>query len=164
MFRVLLGSVVLYPADAIATEKVVEEAAKYQGIVYIRTTRKDTPLLYGPDTSFPIGRSKTLKESQADVVTVVACGITLHEALAAYEELKKEGILIRGIDLYSIKPIDVSTLERAMQETKAIITVEDHFAEGGIGEAVKSALSVHPRADFFLSRAPKSPRGGAPGI
>jgi transketolase len=161
MFRTLLGSVVLYPADAIATEKLVEEAVKYQGIVYIRTTRKDTPLLYGPETSFPIGCSKTLKESQTDVVTVVACGITLHEALAAYEELKKEGVLIRVIDLYSIKPIDVLTLERAMEETRAIITVEDHFAEGGIGEAVKSALSVHPVAIYSLA-VRQIPRSGKP--
>ncbi|MBI2315080.1 transketolase [Candidatus Daviesbacteria bacterium] len=140
MFRSMLNSVVLYPSDAISTEKLTEEAAKHEGNVYIRTTRKDTPILYKPDEDFPIGGSKTLKKSSKDLVTVVGAGITLHEALAAFEELKKEGILIRVIDLYSIKPVDTASLKKAAKETKAIIVVEDHFPEGGIAEAVGSAL------------------------
>jgi len=158
MFRTLLGSVVLYPSDAVSTERLVEEAARHHGVVYIRTTRKDTPILYGNDEEFPIGESKTLKESANDRVTVVAAGITLFEALVAYEELKKEGIFIRVIDLYTVKPIDRKTLIKAGKETKAVITVEDHFPEGGIGEAVLSALAkenipVHPLAVY---RMPKS--------
>jgi transketolase len=141
MFRTLLNSVVLYPSDAVSTEKLVEEAAKHRGIVYIRTTREDTPVIYRNDEIFRIGGSKVLKRSAKDVATVVAAGITLHEALAAYEELKRDGIFIGVLDLYSIKPIDVVTLTEAARDTGRIITVEDHFAEGGMGEAVRSALA-----------------------
>lgn len=141
MFRTLLNSVVLYPCDAISTEKLVEEAAKHVGNVYIRTTRKDTPIIYGITQEFPIGEHKVLKKSEKDVVTVIGAGVTVFEALAAYDELEKENIKIRVIDLYSIKPIIVKKLLKSIQGTKAVITVEDHFAEGGLGEAVKSALS-----------------------
>lgn len=161
MFRVLLGSTVLYPSDAYATERLVEEAAKHHGIVYIRTTRKDTPILYTADEKFPIGGSKILKQSPSDKVTVVAAGITLFEALQAYEELKKEGITIRVIDLYSIKPIDVKTLEKAAKETQAIIVVEDHYPEGGIAEAVRSALGS-TSAKIHSLAVRKMPRSGKP--
>ena len=144
MFRSILGSVVLYPSDAVSTDKLVEAAAKHKGIVYIRTTRMETPVLYSPGQEFKIGGSKVLRHSRKDVATVLAAGITLHEALAAYEELKKQGVLIRVIDLYSIKPIDKKTLTQAAKETGAIITVEDHYPEGGIGEAIRSALSDLP--------------------
>ena len=113
MFRTILNSVVLYPSDAVSAEKLVEEAAKHRGIVYLRTTREDTPIIYRNDEVFRIGGSKVLKRNSQDVATVVAAGITLHEALAAYEELKKDDIFIGVIDLYSIKPIDVQTLTRA---------------------------------------------------
>lgn len=161
MFRAILNSVVLYPSDAVSTEKLVEEAAKHNGIVYIRTTRKDTPIIYDKDEEFIIGGSKVLRKSNSDFVTVIAAGVTLHEALNAYEELKKEGIFIRVIDLYSIKPIDISTLHEAARTTKAIITVEDHFAEGGLGEAVKTALSDHAAPVYSLS-VRKMPRSGKP--
>jgi transketolase len=141
MFRTLLNGVVLYPSDAVSTEKLVEEAAKHKGIVYLRTTREDTPIIYRNDEVFRIGGSKVLKRNSQDVATVVAAGITLHEALAAYEELKKDDILIGVIDLYSIKPIDVQALTRAAYDTGTIITVEDHYAEGGMGEAIRSALA-----------------------
>ena len=101
IFRTLLNGVVLYPSDAVSTEKLVEESAKHYGIVYIRTTRKDTPILYNPDEEFPIGGSKVLRRSNRDMLTVVTAGITLFEALSAYEELKKAGIFIRIIDLCS---------------------------------------------------------------
>ncbi|OGW37383.1 MAG: transketolase [Nitrospirae bacterium RBG_13_39_12] len=140
MFRTILNSVVLYPSDAISTEKLVEESAKHHGIFYIRTTRKDTPVIYDKDEDFAIGGSKVLRKSNSDIITVIAAGVTLHEALDAYEELKKEGIFIRVIDLYSIKPIDKTAIQEAMGISRAIITVEDHFAEGGLGEAVRSAL------------------------
>ncbi len=141
MFRTLLNSVVLYPSDAVAAEKLVEEAAQHRGIVYLRTTREDTPVIYPAEEAFPIGGSKVLKRSEQDAATVVAAGITLHEALAAHEELKKDGILIGVVDLYSIKPLDREALDGAVQVSKNIITVEDHYAEGGIGEAVRTALA-----------------------
>lgn len=144
LFRAILGSVVLYPSDAVSTERLVEEMAWHTGIVYLRTTRKDLPVLYRNDEAFWIGGSKVLRSNRKDVATIVAAGITLHEALRAYEELKKEGILVRVIDLYSVKPVDVATLRRAAFETGFIITVEDHFAEGGIADAVRTALSKHP--------------------
>jgi transketolase len=141
MFRSILDSTVLYPADAVATEKLVESAAEQRGIVYIRTTRNPTPILYSENDTFPIGGSKTLRESKDDRVTVVAAGITLHEALKAYRSLKAEGMQIRVIDLYSIKPLDAAVLKKAAAETGGIVTVEDHVAEGGLGEAVRSVLS-----------------------
>ncbi len=141
LFRTLLDGVVLYPSDAVATEKLVEEAAKHRGIVYLRTTREATPIIYRNDEAFRIGGSKVLKRNERDVAVIVAAGITLHEALAAYEELNKKGFSVGVIDLYSIKPLDAETLSEAARATGKIITVEDHFAEGGIGEAVRTALS-----------------------
>ena len=158
MFRAVLNSVVLYPSDAVSTEQLVEEAAKHNGIVYIRTTRNDTPVLYNSDEAFHIGGCKVLRSSGNDYVTVVAAGITLYEALKAYDELIKEGIFIRVIDLYSVKPADTKTLCEAARNTKAIITVEDHFAEGGIGEAVGSVLRDRsvPVHSLAVRKMPKS--------
>jgi transketolase len=144
LFRAILGSVVLYPSDAVSTEKLVEEMAKRQGIFYLRTTRMETPILYRNDEAFWIGGSKVLRSNRKDKAAIVAAGITLHEALQAYEELKKAGILVRIIDLYSVKPVDVATLRKAAEDTGFIITVEDHFAEGGIADAVRTALSRNP--------------------
>ena len=143
MFRSLLNSVVLYPSDAVSTERLVEEMAKHHGISYLRTTRKDTPIIYRNDEVFRIGGSKILRSSTADIATIVAAGITLHEALKAYEELKNEGFLVRVIDLYSVKPLDQTTLLQAIEDTGMLITVEDHGAAGGLGEAVLSALAGH---------------------
>ncbi len=151
----------MYPCDAVSTEKLVEEAAKHDGIVYLRTTRKETPILYRPDEPFKIGGSKVLRKSEQDVATVIGAGVTLHEALEAYEALKKEGILIRVIDLYSIKPVDETTLREAASATRSIITVEDHYAEGGVGEAVKSALATSPVPVHSLS-VRKKPKSGKP--
>jgi transketolase len=158
MFRTILNGVVLYPADAVSTERLVEEAAKHHGIVYLRTTREATPILYKPEDDFRIGGSKVLRKDNGDRVTVVAAGVTLFEALGAYEELKKEGILVRVIDLYSIKPIDGPTLQEAARATRAILTVEDHFAEGGLGEAVQGALasSAIPVHSLAVRKKPKS--------
>ena len=158
MFRTPLNSVVLYPSDAVSTEKLVEEAAKHHGLVYIRTTRQATPVIYNNEEEFPIGGSKVLRESNNDLVTVIAAGITLFEALSAYEELKKDGISIRVVDLYSLKPVDSATLHECANTTKALITVEDHFLEGGLGEAVKSAFTSLPVPLYCLAvtRMPKS--------
>ncbi len=162
MFRTLLGGIVLYPSDAISTEKIVEEAAKHKGNVYIRTTRMDTPIIYKANEEFPIGGSKVLKQSDRDAVAVVAAGITVHEALAAYEELKKEGVFIRVIDLYSIKPADKETLRKAANVAQAFITVEDHFSEGGIGETVRSLMADIdvPVHSLCVQKMPKSGRPG----
>ena len=161
MFRTLLDSVVLYPSDAVSTEKLVEEMARHEGIAYIRTTRMNTPVIYRNDEVFRIGGSKVLKSNKADVAAIVAAGITLHEALKAYEELKQEKILVRVIDLYSIKPIDSKTLTQAAHDTGVIITVEDHFAQGGLGEAVASALSKE-RVPVYSLAVRKMPRSGKP--
>jgi transketolase len=161
MFRTLLNSAVLYPSDAVSTERLVEAAAEYKGIVYLRTTRKDTPIIYDKNEEFPIGGSKVLRKSDRDAVAVIGAGITLHEALGAYAELKNEGIFIRVIDLYSIKPLDEATLYEAARDTKAILTVEDHYAEGGIGEAVRSLLALRPVPVYSLSVG-KVPKSGKP--
>lgn len=162
MFRAILNSVVLYPSDAVSTEKLVEEAAKHHGMVYIRTTRKDTPILYANDEEFHIGGSKVLRKSSNDRITVIAAGITLHEALSAYEELKNEGIFIRVIDLYSIKPVDKAAVHEAAYATQAIVTVEDHFAEGGLGEAVRSTIGSITVPVYSLA-VRKMPMSGKPG-
>jgi transketolase len=141
LFRAIGGSVVLYPADRISTERLVEAAAQHHGLVYLRTTRGETAPLYPTDEDFPIGGSKTLRAGDRDLFTIVSAGITLYEALAACSQLREEGICVRVIDLYSIKPLDIATLERAARETEGILTVEDHHPEGGLGEAVASALS-----------------------
>jgi transketolase len=162
MFRTLLGGVVLYPCDAVSTEKLVEEAANHYGMVYLRTTRGGTPVIYKKEEGFPIGGSKILRQSEKDAVTVVGAGITVHEAIAAYEELQKEDISIRVIDLYSIKPVDEQTLQKAARETKAVLTVEDHYAEGGLGEAVAAALAATGSRVHMLA-VRKKPRSGSPG-
>jgi transketolase len=161
MFRAVMGSVVLYPCDAVSTEKLVEAAAAHFGNVYIRTTRGETPILYGADEDFPIGGSKVLRQDSRDAATVVAAGITVFEALRAYEELKSAGTLVRVVDLYSIKPIDRATLEAAAAKTRAVITVEDHFPEGGLGEAVRSALEGHSTPVYSLA-VRKMPKSGTP--
>lgn len=145
MFRSLHGSTVLYPSDAISTEALVEEAIHTPGIVYLRTSRPATPVLYDVGEKFPIGGSKILRQSSQDKATVVAAGVTLLEALKAYDLLKKEGISIRIIDCYSVKPIDTATLMKAAEETKALIVVEDHWHEGGLGDAVLNVFAErHP--------------------
>lgn len=166
MFRTVMGGVVLYPSDAVSTEKLVAEAAKYMGNVYIRTTRMETNIIYDlKNDDFKIGGSKTLKSSTKDVATVIGAGVTLHEALKAYEELQKEGINIRVIDLYSIKPIDIESLKKAAMETKNLIVVEDHFIEGGMYDAVSSALATvegMPAYKLKSLAVSKMPRSGKP--
>jgi transketolase len=140
----------------VTTEKLVEAAARHKGMVYIRTTRMKTPILYDSDELFSIGGSKVVRRSDADTVTIVAAGVTLHEAMKAYEELMKENIAVRVIDLYSIKPLDEATLREAARTTRAIITVEDHAPEGGMGEAVSSALRGTAVHSLAVRRMPKS--------
>jgi len=142
MMRAVAGSTVFYPSDAVSMERLVEQAAKLDGIVYLRGTRMKTPVLYGNDEEFPVGGAKVVRQSESDAVTVVAAGVTLHEALTAHDQLKKEGINLRVIDLYSVKPVDRRTLLAAAQATgNTLLVVEDHFPEGGLGEAVLGALA-----------------------
>ena len=112
------------------------------GISYMRTTRANTPVIYGPDEEFPVGGSRVVRSSDDDDVTIVGAGITLHEALKAADALAEEGVTPRVIDLYSVKPIDVEGLRAAAEATGGrVVTVEDHWPEGGLGEAVLSALA-----------------------
>ncbi len=159
MFRSILNSVVLYPADHVAAEKLVKLAAEESGICYIRTTRDKTNPIYEADEDFVIGGSKVLRQSAIDEITVITAGITLYEVLKAYEELEKQGIMIRVIDLYSVKPVDIRTLEKAVQETKALLTIEDHYPAGGLGEAVRSALDGISKPIYSLA-VNKLPRSG----
>ena len=148
MLRSVHGSTVLYPSCANQTAKLVAALADRPGISYLRTTRAATPVLYGPDETFEIGASRVLRCSDADEVTLVAAGITLHEALAAADALAADGVAARVLDLYSVKPIDQQTLREAAEATSAIVTVEDHHPEGGIGEAVLhvfAASEARPR-------------------
>lgn len=141
MMRAIHGSAVLHPCDANQTAQLVVRMAKRPGINYIRTLRGVTPVIYGPDESFDIGGSNVLRSTSEDQVTIVAAGVTVPEALKAAEALFEEGITARVIDAYSIKPIDVATLRKAAAETSAIMTVEDHWPEGGLGDAVLEALA-----------------------
>jgi len=142
MMRAVYDSTVLYPSDANQTAHLVELMADHPGIVYMRTTREKTPIIYSPDETFAVGGSKVVRQSDKDEATIVAAGITLHEALKAYDQLKDDGIIVRVIDAYSVKPIDEETLFVAAEEAgNKIITVEDHWSEGGLGEAVLEAFT-----------------------
>ncbi|MBA3382226.1 MAG: transketolase [Actinobacteria bacterium] len=142
MFRAIHGSVVLHPCDANQTAKLVAALADVDGIAYIRTLRPATPVIYAPDEEFEIGGSRVLRSSDEDEVALVAAGITVPEALQAADRLAEDGIAARVIDLYSIKPLDAETLLAAAEVTQGrIVTIEDHWAEGGLGDAVLSALA-----------------------
>lgn len=161
MFRTILDGVVLYPCDAVSTERLVESMAEHQGIAYLRTTRGGTPVIYENQEQFPIGGCKVLRQSQEDQVTVIGAGITVHEALKAHDCLMAEGTPMRVIDLYSIKPLDEATLRDAAEVTGLVITVEDHVAEGGLGEAVRTALA-DSRAKVHCLAVRKRPKSGKP--
>lgn len=160
MMRAITGATVLYPSDAVSTERLVEAAAHTPGLVYIRTSRPKTKVLYQNHEYFPIGQSKTLRASAQDQVTLVGAGVTLHQALEAHDLLAKEGIAARVIDLYSVKPIDLETLQKAARETRGIVTAEDHSVCGGIGEAVAAVVAGLTRVAILGVR--EMPRSGKP--
>jgi transketolase len=160
MMRALLGTTVLYPSDAVSGERLVETAARTPGIVYIRTSRPKTKVIYDNGEAFPVGGSKTLRSSPRDRVTIVAAGVTVAEALKAHEALAKDGIAARVIDLYSVKPVDEATLRKAAEETRGMVTVEDHSASGGIGDAVATAVAGRTRVEILGVR--DIPRSGKP--
>jgi transketolase len=145
MFRAIHESTVLYPCDANQTARLVVAMADASGVRYLRTSRGATPVIYGPDERFPIGGSKVLRggdgDGDGDAVTLVAAGVTVPEALAAADRLAADGIRTRVIDLYSVKPVDATTLRAAAEETGCLITVEDHRPQGGLGDAVLDAFA-----------------------
>jgi transketolase len=161
MMRPIAGSVVLYPSDAVSTERLVEQMVLNRGVFYLRTSRPKAPVLYSNDEAFPIGGAKVLRQKAGDKVTVVAAGVTLHEALKAADALAKEGIGITVIDAYSIKPLGKDVIQAAAQKTaNTVLTVEDHYPEGGLGDAVAGELSaagvkVHKLAVNGLPRSGK---------
>jgi len=161
--RAIHSSVVLHPCDANQTAKLVAEMADTEGIVFLRTLRPNTPVIYGPDEEFEVGGSKVVRSSGDDNVTIVGIGVTVHEALEAAATLDEEGISARVIDAYSVKPIDADTLQVASEATGRIITVEDHFPEGGLGDAVLAALAEKDEHPHVLKLAVREmPRSGKP--
>jgi transketolase len=147
MMRTVRGSTILYPCDPNQTAALVDAMVDLPGISFLRTTREKTPVIYPPGESFPVGGSRLVRHSDRDQVAVIAAGITVHEALKAYEALKSEGITVRVIDAYSVKPIDRETLHRAARDTQGkLVVVEDHWFEGGLGDAVLDAF-VDTRVD-----------------
>ena len=161
IFRPIPGCVVLYPSDAFSAEACVEAAARHRGLVYIRTTRPATPLLYSREETFPVGGSKVLRRKRGDAATVIAAGITVFEALKAWEELQNEEIGLRVIDSYSVQPLDRETIVREVAETGGrAVVVEDHFPAGGLGEAVAAALAGSARLRHLCVR--ELPRSGKP--
>ena len=141
MVRGVPNCTVFYPSDAMSAERLVALAADTPGLVYVRTTRPKTPVIYDTNETFAVGGSKTLRQSEKDVATIVAAGVTLSEALKAHDELASAGIAIRVIDLYCVQPIDREALVAAGRATNGrILTVEDHYAHGGIGDAVSEAV------------------------
>lgn len=155
MFRSILTCIVMYPCDGISTEKIMNLLAEHKGISYLRLSRENTDSIYGrhinrdddkkdaKETEFKIGGSHCLKSSKSDIFTIVGAGVTVHQSLLAYDLLKKDGINVRIVDLYSIKPLDIDNIIDHLSETKNLLVVEDHYAEGGIYEAVLSAINEY---------------------
>lgn len=165
MVRAVHGSTVLYPSCASAAAELTREMASREGITYLRATREKTPVIYGPEERFPIGGSKVLRQSPRDVAAVLAAGITLHEALGAYETLQREGVFVRVVDLYSVKPIDAATIEACGRECGGrLIVVEDHWPEGGLADAVCEVFDGRSTAPSIVRLAVRSmPGSGSPG-
>jgi len=161
LFRAVHGSVVLYPCDANQTAALVDALAATRGIGYLRTTRGSTPVIYPPGEKFPIGGSKVLRASDADLVTIIAAGITVPEALGAADALAADGIAARVIDLYSVKPVDTQTLRTAAEVTGNFVTVEDHWPEGGLGDAVLAAFANGHRPPRLTKLAAHTMPGSA---
>jgi transketolase len=161
MFRAVHDSVVLYPCDANQAAVLTAALAAHQGIGYLRATRGGTPVIYRPGEDFPIGGCRVLRSSDADQVTIIAAGITVHEALRAADSLAAGGMPARVIDLYSVKPVDAQALRAAAEATGAFVTVEDHWAEGGLGDAVLAAFANGHQAPRITKLAVHAMPGSA---
>ena len=161
--RAVHSSVVLHPCDANQTAKLVAAMADTEGIAFLRTLRPNTPVIYDADEEFGVGGSRVIRSSEDDDVTIVGAGVTVHEALKAADALEEDGITARVIDAYSIKPIDAATLQAAAEATGRIVTVEDHFPEGGLGDAVLAALAENDeRARVVKLAVTDMPHSGKP--
>jgi transketolase len=162
MMRAQPNFTVFYPCDAVSTERLMTLAAYHPGPAYIRTSRPKTPVIYGNDETFEVGGCKVLRQSPNDVATVVAAGVTVFEALKAHDELQKAGIGIRVIDLYCVQPVDRATLLASARQTRnRIVTVEDHYSAGGIGDAVSEAVGADAISVRRLA-VREIPRSGKP--
>ncbi|XP_072755489.1 transketolase isoform X1 [Anoplolepis gracilipes] len=165
MFRAIPGSTIFYPSDAVSTERAVELAANTKGICFIRTSRPATAVLYKNDEPLNIGKAKVIKSSTNDQVLVIGAGVTLHEAIKAADELAKAGVNVRVIDPFTIKPIDAQTIIKNAKEIGGrIVTVEDHYSQGGLGEAVQSAVALERNVIVKKLAVPNVPRSGPPTV
>ncbi|XP_036387583.1 transketolase-like protein 2 [Megalops cyprinoides] len=163
MFRAIPTCTVFYPSDAVSTERAVELAANTKGICFIRTSRPDTAVIYSPQEKFEVGQAKVVRHSGSDKVTVIGAGVTLHEALKAADQLAMEGVNIRVIDPFTIKPLDAATIVSNARATGGrVITVEDHYKEGGLGEAVCAAVAEEPGIVVHRLAVTRVPQSGKP--
>ena len=162
MMRAIPNSTVLYPSDAVSAEHLVATAAGLSGTTYIRTSRPATPVLYANTEEFPVGGSKLVRSSAQDSVTIIAAGVTLHEALSAHEILQADDVHVRVIDAYSVKPLDAEGILHAARETNnTLVVVEDHYYDGGLGDAVLNAVAIHGVQVHKLA-VTEVPRSGKP--
>jgi transketolase len=159
--RAVHGSTVLCPCDANQAAWLTGAMADLAGVSYLRVSRGDTPVIYQPGERFEIGGSRVLRKAPDDQVTLVSAGVTVHEALAAADLLAEDGISARVIDAYSVKPVDAATLRAAARETGRIVTVEDHWPEGGLGDAVLSAIAASGPLPVARKLAVRSMPGSA---
>lgn len=163
MFRAIPGSTVFYPSDAVSTERAAELAANTKGICFIRTSRPNTAVIYKNDEPLAVGKAKVVRSSKNDQALLIGAGVTLHEALKAADILAKTGVNVRVLDPFTIKPIDQKAIiENAVQAGGRIITVEDHYPEGGLGEAVLSAIAEQPNIILRKIAVKEVPRSGKP--
>lgn len=165
MFRTIPGSTVFYPSDAVSAERAIELAANTKGICFVRTSRPATAVIYENEEPFAIGKGKVVKSSSKDQVLVVGAGVTLYEALKAADELSKVGVNVRVIDPFTIKPLDAQLIVKNAKEVGGrIVTVEDHYAEGGLGEAVLSAVALERNVVVKKLAVTEVPRSGPPNV
>lgn len=165
MFRTIPGSTVFYPADAVSAERAIELAANTKGICFVRTSRPATAVIYENEEPFAVGKGKVVKSSPKDQVLVVGAGVTLYEALKAADELSKVGVNVRVIDPFTIKPLDAQLIVKNAKEVGGrIVTVEDHYAEGGLGEAVLSAVALEKNVVVKKLAVTEVPRSGPPNV
>lgn len=165
MFRTIPGSTVFYPSDAVSAERAIELAANTKGICFVRTSRPATAVIYENEEPFAIGKGKVVKSSPKDQVLVVGAGVTLYEALKAADELSKVGVNVRVIDPFTIKPLDAQLIVKNAKEVGGrIVTVEDHYVEGGLGEAVLSAVALERNVVVKKLAVTEVPRSGPPNV